>query len=120
MVKAVADDASAAMLCGGKGDQMIARMGLRLSFAGLVAAAVTATAEAKTCAGFSVTAKGEQSRYAWLAKAKARANWRSKVRRTPELGPRYANWARAESTEERCAMGPSGTLCTLTGTPCLP
>lgn len=80
----------------------------------------TSAAMAKTCSDLSITAKGEQSRYLWLAKTKARANWRSKVRRTPGLGPKYGNWARAESTEERCVTGPSGTLCTLTGTPCIP
>jgi hypothetical protein len=80
--------------------------------------ASTGGALAKTCAETSVTAKGEQSRYAWLAKTKARANWRSKVRRTPGLGPKYARWDLAEASEERCATGAAGTLCTFSGTPC--
>ena len=75
---------------------------------------------AKTCANVVIEARGEQSRFMWSAKGKARANWRSKVRRTPELGANYANWARADNTEERCLSGPAGTLCIFKGTPCLP
>ena len=45
-----------------------------------------------------------------MAKTKARANWRRKVRSMPGIGPGYANWARAENTEERCMTGPSGTV----------
>lgn len=75
---------------------------------------------AKTCASTSVSARGEQSRFEWMAKTKARANWRRRVRATAGLGPDYANWARAEATEERCLTGPSGTLCIFTGTPCVP
>jgi hypothetical protein len=75
---------------------------------------------AASCATAAVEARGEQSRFAWIAKTKARANWRAKVRRTPGLGTKYANWARASDTEERCLTGPAGTLCIFTGTPCLP
>ena len=76
-------------------------------------------AYAATCAGSPIEARGEQSRYEWLAKTKARANWRRKVRLTPGLGASYANWAKAENTEERCLSGPAGTVCKFTGTPCL-
>jgi hypothetical protein len=79
----------------------------------------TGTAIAATCAGNPIEARGEQSRFQWLAKTKARANWRRKVRLTPGLGPAYANWAHAENTEERCLTGPLGTLCIFTGLPCL-
>jgi hypothetical protein len=75
---------------------------------------------AATCAGAQIEARGEQSRFVWIAKIKARANWRAKVRRTPDLGPNYANWAHAANTEERCLSGPAGTLCIFAGTPCLP
>jgi hypothetical protein len=75
---------------------------------------------AKTCSDVAIEARGEQSRFMWSAKGKARANWRSKVRRTPELGAKYANWARAENTEERCLSGSAGVLCIFVGTPCLP
>ncbi|MGE0054232.1 MAG: hypothetical protein AB7S74_08490 [Hyphomicrobium sp.] len=80
----------------------------------------TTTALAKTCASETVEARGEPSRYLWLAKTKTRANWRRKVRSIPELGSDYANWARAENTEEKCYSGPSGHLCIFSGTPCLP
>ena len=77
------------------------------------------TARAATCAGSPVEARGEPSRFEWLAKTKARANWRRKVRLTPGLGNTFANWAHAENTEERCLTGPAGTLCIFTGLPCL-
>ena len=75
---------------------------------------------AGVCASAPIEARGEQSRFIWLAKTKTRANWRRKVRLTPDLGSAYANWARAENTEERCLTGPAGTVCIFTGTPCLP
>ena len=90
----------------------------------LIAAAVLGTvsreAQAGACASQPIEARGEQSRFVWLAKTKTRANWRRKVRLTPGLGTPYANWARAENTEERCLTGPAGTVCIFTGTPCLP
>ncbi len=76
-------------------------------------------AHATTCAGSPVEARGEPSRYEWLAKTKARANWRRKVRATPGLGATYANWTHAENTDEHCLTGPAGTVCIFTGTPCL-
>ncbi|CAA2142652.1 hypothetical protein HYPP_03674 [Hyphomicrobium sp. ghe19] len=75
---------------------------------------------AGSCASSPVIARGEEASYVWLAKTKARANWRAKVRATPGLGPNFANWARAQDTEERCLTGPAGTLCIFTGTPCAP
>jgi len=85
----------------------------------IVAWAMPAPDEAAAqCAEQAIEARGEQSRYLWLAKTKARANWRRKVRATTGLGADYANWARAEATEERCMSGPSSHLCVFTGTPC--
>lgn len=75
---------------------------------------------ADTCAGQPIEARGEPSRFLWLAKTKTRANWRRKVRAKPGLGADYANWARAQTTDERCYSGPSGHLCIFTGTPCKP
>ena len=75
---------------------------------------------AGSCAATATEARGEQSRFVWLANTKARANWRAKVRANPRLGAAYANWARAQNTEERCLTGPAGTVCIFTGTPCLP
>lgn len=86
----------------------------------IVSASMPQAAYALSCAETAIEARGEQSRYVWSAKGKARANWRSKVRRTPGLGDPYANWARAQSTDERCLTGPAGTVCIFTGTPCIP
>lgn len=83
-------------------------------------AASTGSAHALTCAETPIEARGEPSRYLWLAKTKTRANWRRKVRATATLGPDYANWARAQNTDEHCYSGPSGHLCIFTGTPCKP
>jgi hypothetical protein len=77
-------------------------------------------AQAADCGPATVTARGEESRFVWLAKTKARANWRRTVRSTPGLGPDYSNWARAENTEERCLSGPASTVCIFTGVPCTP
>ena len=75
---------------------------------------------ADTCALAPVTAQGEFSRYVWLAKTKARANWRRKVRLAAGLGPAYSNWARARDTEERCIEVQARTYCIFTGIPCRP
>lgn len=75
-------------------------------------------AAAATCAAGPVVAKSEPSRFEWTARFKARANWRSKVRAYPNLGPAFANWAKAQDSEERCFSGPAGSVCQLTGTPC--
>ncbi len=83
-------------------------------------AASSSVVLAATCASAPIEARGEPSRFVWIAKTKARSNWRAKVRRTPGLGTSYANWPRANNSEERCLTGPSGTLCIFTGTPCLP
>ena len=88
----------------------------------LTTAAIAAqprNAHAAGCAEQPVTAKSEASRFEWTARAKARANWRSKVRALPTLGPAYANWANAADTDERCFTGPAGSVCQLTGTPCI-
>jgi hypothetical protein len=76
--------------------------------------------EAGVCSAKEIVARGEEASYVWLAKIKARALWRRKVRSLPGLGPDYANWAHAQNTEERCLSGGAGTVCIFTGTPCLP
>lgn len=89
--------------------------------AALVSVSVIASAgpaSADTCAPAAVTARGENSRFMWSAKTKARANWRRRVRGLPGLGPNYDNWSRAKDTDEKCLSGPTGTLCIFTGTPC--
>jgi|SRR6185312_10187081 len=77
-------------------------------------------ARAGDCSATVIVARGEESSFVWLAKVKARAHWRQKVRSMPGLGPNYANWARAQNTEERCLSGGAGAVCIFTGTPCLP
>jgi hypothetical protein len=86
----------------------------------LLPMALPTPVSAGTCAASPVIARGEESSFVWLAKTKARANWRRKVRSMPDLGPNYANWARAANTEERCLSGPAGAVCIFTGIPCLP
>ena len=63
-------------------------------------------ATAETCASEQIMGRSEPSRYEWTAKAKARANWRTKVRALPGLGPDYSTWSRAINTEERCHHRP--------------
>ncbi len=86
----------------------------------LFSAGLWAPVQATTCGPSPVVARGEESRFIWMAKTKARANWRAKVRALPSLGPDYSNWSRAADTEERCLTGPAGTVCIFTGTPCRP
>lgn len=86
----------------------------------LTPVAGSSPARGATCAETPVTARGEESRYEWLAKTKARANWRRKVRALSNLGPAYANWGTATDTDEKCLSGPAGSVCTFTGTPCKP
>src|SRR5262245_13077866 len=79
-----------------------------------------APAVAETCAPAPVNARGEPAGYEWMAKLKARANWRAKVRATTDLGPDWAVWKQARDTEERCVSGPEGVVCVFTGIPCRP
>jgi hypothetical protein len=87
---------------------------------GLTAAAAFAAppAHSETCASVAVEARGEPASFMWLAKTKARANWRHKVREMTGLGADFSNWSRASNAQERCLSGPSGTLCIFTGYPC--
>lgn len=71
-----------------------------------------------SCSDSPISARGEPSRYEWLAKTKARANWRHRVRSTPELGTAYSDWKLAANLEESCLVGPDGTVCTITALPC--
>jgi hypothetical protein len=53
-----------------------------------------------------------------MAKLKARANWRRKVRAMSGFGPAYANWQSAENATERCVRSERATFCVFTGIPC--
>jgi hypothetical protein len=70
------------------------------------------------CASQIIAVRGEAASFQWLAKTKARANWRSRVRATKGLGEAYSSWNRAKVREERCETTPRGVVCTFTGTPC--
>ena len=85
-----------------------------------MAVALLTPADAATCHDKAISARGEPARFEWLAKTKARANWRRQVRATTGLGTDWAVWAQAADTEERCLSGPAGVLCIFTGTPCKP
>lgn len=87
-------------------------------FAIIAVALLPPSASAKTCSSQTVSARGEPSSLQWLARAKAKANWRAKVRALPNLGDPYANWDRAENATEHCVSGPSKTTCDFTGIPC--
>ena len=75
-------------------------------------------AMADSCVGPPISARGEPSTFEWLAKTKARANWRSRVRATRNLGPAYSNWSLAQTREERCEATARGVVCVFTASPC--
>ena len=81
-------------------------------------ATVTAPATAATCAEKPVTARGDPSRFEVLAKAKARGNWRAKVRALPALGAAYADWNKALAADYRCSQKDGQHLCTAVAVPC--
>lgn len=87
---------------------------------GLVGLAVPSARAADTCADKPIIAQGEPSTFEWLAKTKARANWRARVRATRNLGTYYANWSLAANRDEHCAPTAKGVVCSFTGTPCKP
>ena len=82
------------------------------------ALAASSPAAGATCADRTVQARGEPSRFEVLAKAKARGNWRAQVRAMPSLGPLYANWSIAASSDYTCAEGKDGYSCTAIARPC--
>ena len=72
------------------------------------------------CADRPISACGDPSRFELLAKAKARGNWRAKVRAMPTLGAAYANWSRALAADYRCERKDSLYVCTAVAHPCRP
>jgi len=83
----------------------------------LLAAAPTPSA-AVTCADQPVTARGDPSRCETLAKAKARGNWRAKVRALPALGAAYADWNKALAPDYRCSEKDGRHVCFAVAHPC--
>jgi hypothetical protein len=81
-------------------------------------AAAAAPAAAATCADRPVTARGDASRFEVLAKAKARGNWRAKVRALPALGAAYADWNKALAADYRCSDKDGRYVCFAVAHPC--
>lgn len=81
-------------------------------------AATAAPAAAANCAEKPVTARGDPSRFEVLAKAKARGNWRAKVRTLPTLGAAYADWNKALAPDYRCSEKGGQHTCVAVAHPC--
>jgi hypothetical protein len=79
---------------------------------------MTAHATAATCAEQPVAVRGEPSRFEILAKAKARGNWRAKVRAMPALGAAFANWGKALAADYRCTEQAGLYVCIASAYPC--
>ena len=80
--------------------------------------AASGPAAAATCADLPVTARGDPSRFEVLAKAKARGDWRAKVRTLPDLGAAYADWYKALAGEYRCSQKDGQHVCAAVAVPC--
>ncbi len=81
-------------------------------------AAMATPAVAATCADLPVTARGDPSRFEVLAKAKARGNWRAKVRALPALGAAYADWNKSLVADYRCSQKDARHTCVAVAYPC--
>src|SRR5215510_10548005 len=88
------------------------------SLGALLLMSVLQPALAQTCADRPVSARGDSSRFELLAKAKARGNWRAKVRVMPTLGAAYADWNRALAADYRCTRNEAGYVCVAVAHPC--
>jgi len=75
-------------------------------------------AAAATCAEQPVRARGDSSRLEVLAQAKARANWRAKVRAMAALGALYADWGKSFAPHYRCEQKDGRHTCTAVAYPC--
>jgi hypothetical protein len=84
----------------------------------MLTGAIASAAAAATCGDRPVSARGEASRLEVLAKAKARGNWRAKVRTLPGLGAAFADWYKAEGADYTCSEGEDGYVCTAFALPC--
>lgn len=81
---------------------------------------IETSAAVETCSPTAVSARGEPSAFNWLARTKARANWRAKVRQLKGLGAPYSDWNRAHEPTEDCGPDGRGIACTFSGIPCRP
>jgi hypothetical protein len=81
-------------------------------------AAAGTPASAASCADQTVEARGEPARFEVLAKAKARGNWRARVRAMPTLGAAYADWGKAWAGHYRCSQRAGQYVCIAVAHPC--
>ena len=86
--------------------------------AALCLVAASLPAESATCSDQPVTARGDPSRFEMLAKAKARGNWRAKVRTLPSLGAVYADWYKALAADYQCNQADGQYICLAVARPC--
>lgn len=86
----------------------------------LTAPSLFTPARAAQCAAAAISARGEPAAFQWLARTKARANWRAKVRHFKGLGAPYADWNRAKNRTEDCPPSGRGIACTFAANPCRP
>ena len=89
-----------------------------LAVASLLVTAGPRIAHAATCSERPVEARGDPSRFEVLAKAKARGNWRAKVRAMPTLGAPYADFNKALAADYRCSESGGEYVCVALGHPC--
>ena len=71
-----------------------------------IAAAMQAPAQAGVCGQAPVTARGEESRFMWIAQTKARANWRRKVVPLPGSGRTSATGRGPKTPKSAVSPGP--------------
>ena len=88
------------------------------AIAALVASSAGQASLAATCAERPVQARGDPSRFEVVAKAKARGNWRARVRAMPTLGAAYADWNKASDADYRCSQEDGRYLCIAVARPC--
>jgi hypothetical protein len=86
--------------------------------AALIASSAAQSALAATCAERPVQARGDPSRFEVVAKAKARGNWRARVRAMPTLGASYADWSKASDADYRCGQEDGRYRCMAIARPC--
>lgn len=86
--------------------------------AALIASSAGQSALAATCAERPVQARGDPSRFEVVAKAKARGNWRARVRAMPTLGASYADWSKAADADYRCKQEVGQYRCMAIARPC--
>ena len=93
---------------------------LRSAISALLLIGAVESARAASCADRPISARGDPSRFELLAKAKARGNWRAKVRAMPTLGASYANWSKALAAEYSCSRQDARYVCVAIAQPCRP